>query len=67
MSTPGYASRYGAASLDGGTPDFVLGGTVRFGASFITRAAGPAVGNIGGALEVVTNPGAVVLDFFHMP
>jgi RHS repeat-associated protein len=64
---PGFANRVGAATLGRGSPDFVIGGTVRPGAAFITRTA-PAVGkNTGGALEVVTNPGSVRLDFFVMP
>ena len=64
---PGFADRLGAATLGRGTPDFIIGGSVRPGAQFITRTA-PAFGkNAGGALEVVTQPGAVRLDFFVMP
>ena len=63
----GFASRIGAATLGEGAPQFMLGGTVAADATFVTRAA-PGVGrNVGGALEVVVPPGAVRLDFFHMP
>ncbi len=63
---PGFANRLGAATLGSGTPDFVIGATVRSGANFVTRIA-PAVGrNAGGAPEVVVGAG-VRIDFFHMP
>jgi len=65
--SPGFADRVGAATLGRGTPDFVIGGTVRPGAGLVTRRAPPFGKNAGGALEVVTEPGAVRLDFFHMP
>jgi uncharacterized protein RhaS with RHS repeats len=63
----GFASRYGAATLGEGTPQFIVGGTAAADATLVTRTA-PAVGaNPGGALEVVVPPGSVRLDFFHMP
>jgi RHS repeat-associated protein len=65
--TPGYANSVGAANLGTKSPDFILGGTVRPGADFITRPAPPFGGNAGGALEIVTQPGSVQIDFFHMP
>ena len=65
--TPGYANSVGAANLRANTPDFILGGNVNPGAGFITRYA-PAYGsNAGGALEIVTQPGGVQTQFFHMP
>ena len=64
---PGYANSVGAANLWAGTPDFILGGSVNPGANFITRYA-PAFGrNAGGALEIVTQPNGVQIEFFHMP
>jgi hypothetical protein len=63
---PGFADRLGAGSFSG-SPEFMIGGTMRSGAPFITRTA-PGLGlNAGGALEIVTNPWSVRLDFFHMP
>jgi hypothetical protein len=64
---PGFANRVGAATLGSGTPDFVLGGTLRSGAQFITRLAPGLGNNLGGALEIVTDPFAIRLTFFHMP
>jgi len=61
---PGYAGRYG---VDFSKVDFVIGGSVKEGAPFVTRAAPGLGANQGGAIEVVTNPYSVMLDFFHMP
>jgi RHS repeat-associated protein len=62
---PGYADKYGIASYT--EPGFVIGGTVKSGANFVTRPA-PGYGtNAGGALEVVVEPGGVKIEFFHMP
>lgn len=63
----GYADSIGAANLDSSTPDFIIGGTVRPGANFITRPAPPCGGNAGGTLEIVTDPNAVQINLFHMP
>jgi hypothetical protein len=64
---PGYANSVGAANVGANTPDFILGGSVNPGASFITRYA-PAYGtNTDGALEVVTQSGGVRIKYFHMP
>jgi hypothetical protein len=65
--TPGYADSIGAANLGTKPPDFILGGIVRPGANFITRAAPPFGRNAGGALEVVPESGGVQTEFFHMP
>ena len=63
--SPGYAERYGVASFT--DPDFIIRGQVKTSSPFVTRRA-PSVGsNPGGALEIVTRVGDVVLDFFHMP
>jgi RHS repeat-associated protein len=62
---PGYADRYGVGSY-GGLPDFVVGGSMKPGGHFITRNA-PSVGsNLGGALEVVTRPNTVHLNYLSM-
>jgi hypothetical protein len=43
-----------------------MGGTIKLGTNFVTRPA-PGIGtNTGGAIEVVTPPGGVRLDFFYM-
>ena len=65
--TPGFASRIGAKTLGSGTPDFVLGATVRPGANFVTRFAPRFGSNAGGAPELVVNPGGMQLKYFHMP
>lgn len=63
----GFAQRLGAANLNAGPPQFIMGGRLRPGGSFITRQA-PAYGpNPGGALEIVIEPGAVQFEFFVMP
>lgn len=64
---PGYAQSIGAANLGMKPPDFILGGTIRPGANFVTRPAPPFGNNIGGALEVVPEANCVKIDFFHMP
>ena len=65
--SPGFADRVGAATLGQRTPDFVIGGRVKPGASFVTRKAPPFGKNAGGAPEIVVEPGGVKIDFFHMP
>jgi RHS repeat-associated protein len=64
---PGFAARFGAASLNSHAPDFVIAGTIRQAMGFITRTAPAFGGNPGGSLEIVTRPGAVWINFFHMP
>jgi RHS repeat-associated protein len=62
--TPGYAEKYG---VDFSQTDYIIGARPVPGAQYITRPA-PALGsNGGGAIEVVTDPNTVRLDFFHMP
>lgn len=62
--TPGYGDKYGV-DFDG--LDYIMGGKLKDGQSFITRPAPGLGNNTGGAIEAVTNPNAVKLDFFHMP
>lgn len=61
---PGYADRYG---VDFSKIDFIIGGKVKPNSNIITRPA-PGLGtNGGGAIEMVTDPNNVKLDFFYMP
>ena len=65
-STPGYANSYGTQVAQGEYP-WIMGGTVESGTPFVTRGA-PDIGtNLGGAPEVVVNPGGVRNLWFHMP
>ena len=62
LTTPGYANKYG---VDFSKVDYIIGGKIK--GPYITRPA-PGLGkNAGGALEVVTDPFGVELDFFYMP
>lgn len=64
LTSPNYASQMG---VPGGTPDFVLSGTLNPGASVITNEA-PGLGmNAGGGIQVVTSPGGVGGLSFTMP
>ncbi|TAH64860.1 MAG: RHS repeat protein, partial [Anaerolineaceae bacterium] len=60
----GYANKYGLANSQ---IDYVIGGTKITGAPYITRPAPPVPPNLGGGIEIVTNPNSVRLNFFHMP
>jgi filamentous hemagglutinin len=62
--TPGYPEKYG---VDFQNVDYVIGGKLKNGEPFITRPAPGLGNNQGGAIETVTNPNAIKLDFFHMP
>jgi hypothetical protein len=65
-STPGYTGKMGMPSGGAGEP-FIMGGRVNPTSPVITRPA-PGIGaNAGGAMEAVTPPGGVTLDWFHMP
>jgi hypothetical protein len=68
--TPNYEMKAIANYLMPGgaaTPDWMMGGQVRSGASVITREA-PGLGvNAGGSLEAVVPPGGVQINWFHMP
>ena len=68
-STPGYANSYGTpgTQVAQGEYPWIMGGTVKPGTPFVTRGA-PGIGtNLGGAPEVVVNPGGVRNLWFHMP
>ena len=47
--------------------DFIIGGQVVNAEGVITRFSPPGLVGDGGLLEIVTEPGSVKLDFFHMP
>jgi RHS repeat-associated protein len=67
--TPGYANSYGTpgTQVAQGEYAWIMGGTVEPGTPFVTRGA-PGIGtNLGGAPEVVVNPGGVRNLWFHMP
>lgn len=68
-STPGYANSYRTpgTQVAQGEYSWLMGGTVEPGTPFVTRGA-PGIGtNLGGAPEVVVNPGGVRNLWFHMP
>ncbi|MEI8294894.1 MAG: hypothetical protein WCG66_13105, partial [bacterium] len=66
VSTPGYANRMGMPSTGSGEP-FIMGGRVNPSGNLITREAPGVGGNLGGSVEAVTQPGGVIIDWFHMP
>lgn len=59
-----YGKNYG---VDFSELEFVMGGKLKEGQEFITRGAPGLGNNPGGAIEVVTDPNAIKIDFFHMP
>ena len=61
--TPGYADKFG---VDFTKMDYIIKGKIKPNAEFITRYAPGLNGNTGGAVEVVTNPNSVVLEYFYM-
>jgi hypothetical protein len=65
LTTQNYSEGYGTSF--NGEPDWVIGGEVGSGESFVTRSAPSFGSNTGGNLEVVTNPGAIGNLWFHMP
>jgi hypothetical protein len=64
LTNPNYADSYGLAKSN---VDFVIGGTSNPGTPFITRIAPPVPPNLGGGIEIVTNPNGVNITFFYMP
>ena len=61
--TVGYAKKYG---VDFGQMDYIIGGYVKKETKFITRPA-PGLGSTsGGAIEIVTPPNSVELQYFYM-
>jgi len=67
LTTPDFANRLGAANLGKKTPDFVIGARIKPGSRFITRPAPSFGNNVGGDLEIVTEPGTIEIDFFYTP
>ena len=59
-----YGKNYG---VDFSELEFIMGGKLKEGQEFITRGAPGLGNNPGGAIEVVTDPNAIKIDFFHMP
>jgi RHS repeat-associated protein len=64
LTSPGYASQMG---VPGGTPNFVLSGTLNPEASVITNEAAALGSNAGGGIQIVTSPGGVGNLTFTMP
>jgi hypothetical protein len=64
LTSPEYASQMG---VPGGTPNFVLQGTLNPGASVITNEAAALGSNAGGGIPIVTSPGGVGNLIFTMP
>lgn len=60
---PDYADKYGVAFSN---PDYIIEGTIRSGAEYITRSAPGLGNNSGGAIEVVVNPNSINLTSFTM-
>src|SRR5690606_25030677 len=52
-----YQYRFGTPTMN---PNFMIQGQLRPNAPFITRPAPAIDGNLGGAIEIVVNPGGVV-------
>ena len=46
--------------------DYIIGGYVKKGTKFITRPVPGLGSNSGGAIEIVTPPNSVELQYFHM-
>ena len=65
-STPGYANQMGMPAAASGET-WIMGGQVNPAASVITRPAPAIPPNVGGAIEAVTQPGGVSINWFHMP
>jgi hypothetical protein len=62
--TPGYANSMGMPNV---TPNFMMGGTLNPGASVIANPAGALGANAGQGIQIVTSPGGVGINWFHMP
>jgi RHS repeat-associated protein len=63
LTTPNYAQNYGLPGSK--PPNFVQSGFLKPGQGFITKPADAIGQNSGGAIEVVTNPCAVRICYFH--
>jgi hypothetical protein len=64
LLNPNYAAEMG---MPGVTPDFIMTGTVNPGASVIANEAPGLGANLGGKIQIVTQPGGVGNLGFHMP
>ena len=64
LVTRGYAQAYGTPGAS--ALGWVMGGTARLGARFVTRPAPGLGSNLGGAPEAVFEPGGVTNFWFHM-
>lgn len=66
-TTSGFAGQMGMPGGAGAGVDWVMSGSLKPGASVITRLA-PGLGtNAGGSMEAVVKPGSIRIDWFHMP
>ena len=61
---PGYANSMGMPNV---TPNFIMGGTLNPGASVIANQALGLGANTGLGIQIVTSPGGVGINWFHMP
>jgi len=64
LLNPNYAAEMG---MPGVTPDFIMTGTLNPGASVIANEAPGLGANLGGKIQIVTQPGGVGNLGFHMP
>jgi len=62
--TPGCAGRMGMPEV---STDFLMGGSLKPGASVITNKAPRLLTNSGGGIQVVTSPYGVDISWFVMP
>ena len=60
------ANQMGMPSAAGGET-WIMGGQLNPGSPVITRPAPAIPPNAGGAIEAVTQPGGVSINWFHMP
>jgi RHS repeat-associated protein len=67
LMNPGSPSYAGLMGVPAGTPNFVLSGVLRPGASVITNEAAALGANAGRGIQVVTRPGGVENLIFTMP
>ena len=63
LTTPDYANKYG---VDFTKLDYIVMGKLKPGATVVTRPAVRLRNNMGGAIEVITEPGSVEFEYFYM-
>ena len=63
-SAPGFASGYGIPAENVAAADFTATGTLKPGASFVTRPASAVGANLGGKIEAVVEAGGVVIQTY---